>query len=270
MLRCERAPFSASTGMITDRMAKGEINSDPLSDRLKEAWTYLRKHKWIPTVVIVIIIVSSCVIYLYDKNGNSLDFSDTEVMVVVTGSMDGDPRNEYEICSIPIGSLIFVSHVPQDPVQAQNFYASLSVGDVLTFHHTNPATYEDMVVTHRIVSIADDPNGYVFTLQGDAIADDPTNSSVQVVDSWSGDVVGKVTGVSPLLGDLVVFLSGWTGKVVLIIIPCLILVASEVVSIVRNLRKARETGASEPENVPSSSDCIDDPLSDDKLFRRKR
>ena len=152
------------------------------------------------------------------------------------------------------------------------------MGDVLTFDYRHPVSQEEMVVTHRIVDISVSGGTYTFTLQGDTITDDPTNGSVQVVTSDSGDVIGKVVGVSHWLGVLTVFVSHWYGKLVLILIPCAILIASEVWNIVRTLRgdgagesgTDDRTGGSCTEGVPSGQDARRDPMSDDNLFRRHR
>lgn len=231
----------------------------------------------VASLVVAVAVVSS-VLYIWDCNGNSLDFSDTDMMIVISGSMDGEPREQYEIETIPVESMIFIRDVPSDPAEADSFYASLRVGDVLTFDYRHPVSQEEMVVTHRIVDISVSGGMYTFTLQGDTIADDPTNGSVQVVTSDSGDVIGKVVGVSHWLGVLTVFVSHWYGKLVLILIPCAILIASEVWNIVRTLREggAREsgtdgrTGISCPEGAPPGQDARRDPMSDDNLFRRHR
>ena len=228
----------------------------------------------------VIVVIGSAVGYAWVQNGNSLDFSETDYKIVISGSMDGEPRDQYDIPTIPVGSMVFIHKVPSGD-GAEGFYASLEVGDVLTFDYSHPVSHEDMVVTHRIISISESDGVYTYTLKGDSIADDPTNGSVQVVTSTSGDVIGKVVGVAPWLGQLVVFLSTWTGKFCLIVIPCLILIGSEVVSIIRTVRsdgkddeEAVEEGTSED---PTGSDTVEVAFTDkveridvseDGLFRR--
>ncbi len=153
--------------------------------------------------------------YIHGLNGDSFDLSDTEVRVVVSNSMDGEPRDEFDIETIPVGSMVFIEKVPEGPY-AYDFYTSLEVGDVVTFHFKNPVTRENMVVTHRIIDISNHNGDIRFTMAGDAIKDDPTNSSVQVVDASSGDMIGKVTGVSPTLGSVMTYISSAEGKAVLI------------------------------------------------------
>ena len=200
----------------------------------------VRLHK-ILKIGIIVAVLAVTAFYIHDHNdGFGLD---TEFKVVVSGSMDGEPRDEYPIHTIPTGSLVWIKPVPADPGDAAEFYSSLSVGDVLTFDYAHPITKEVMVVTHRIISIAEDTKGYVFELQGDSIADDPTNGSVQKVTSYSGDVIGKVSGVSPWLGQLVIFLSTLEGRICLIGIPCAIIVLAEFNSIRKNMASLRRGDA---------------------------
>ena len=231
-------------------------------------------------IAAIIVVIGSATGYAWYQNGGSLDFSETDYKIVVSGSMAGEPRDQYDISTIPVGSMVFIHKVPSGN-GAKAFYSSLQVGDVLTFDYTHPVSHEDMVVTHRIISITESNGVYTYTLKGDSIADDPTNGSVQVVTSASGDVIGKVVGVAPWLGQLVVFLSTWTGKFCLIIVPCLILIGSEVVSIIRTVRadgkdeeEAVEEGTSED---PTGSDTVEVAFTDkveridvseDGLFRR--
>ena len=169
--------------------------------------------------VAVALVVLTCILgignFFHDMNGGSFDFSETEMRVVVSGSMDGEPREEYDIRTIPVGSMVFIQKVPEGPY-ANDFYSSLRIGDVVTFNYKNPATREIMVVTHRIIDISNQGGDMRFTMAGDSILDDPTNSSKQVIYSSSGDMIGKVTGVSEGLGDITVFISSAHGKAVLI------------------------------------------------------
>ncbi len=193
----------------------------------------------IVAIIVVVAVVIGGLGYVIHINGNSLDFSHTEAKIVVSGSMDGEPR-DYPIKTIPTGSMVIIHGV-----DGNDFYSSLKIGDVLTFDYTHPVSKENMVVTHRIIEIAENNGVYTYTLKGDSIADDPTNGSVQIVTSDSGDVIGKVVGVSHWLGELVVFLSTWTGKLCLIVIPCVLIIAYEICNIIRALRMKDESKESD-------------------------
>ncbi len=189
----------------------------------------------IVAIIIVVAVVIGGIGYIIHINGDSLDFSHTDAKIVVSGSMDGEPR-DYPIRTIPTGSMVVIHKVDGD-----DFYPSLKIGDVLTFDYTHPVSKENMVVTHRIIEISESNGVYTYTLKGDSIADDPTNGSVQIVTSDSGDVIGKVVGVSHWLGELVIFLSTWTGKLCLIVIPCVLIIVYEIGNIVRALRMKDES-----------------------------
>lgn len=229
-----------------------------------------RGQRNIITVAIVAAVLLVSGMYIYDRNGGTLDFSETDVKIVVSGSMDGQPRGQYDIKTIPVGSMVFIHKVSEG--DSQVFYSSLEVGDVITFHYRHPVSYEDMVVTHRITSITESGGVYTYECRGDSIVDDPTNGSVQVVTSSSGDVIGKVVGVAPWLGQLVVFLSTWEGKVCLIITPCLILILSEMRNIIRILHGndggSEDIKDSSPVGLEFSSTVPPQERSDDVFVRR--
>ncbi len=203
-------------------------------------------------LAIVVLAVSFSAYYIYDHNDGF--GTDTDFKIVVSGSMDGERRTQYEIDTIPLGSLIWIKKVPTDPQTASDFYKNIAIGDVLTFSYTHPISKESMVVTHRVIDILESEGVFTYTLKGDSIDDDPTNGSTQTVTSASGDIIGKVSGVSPWLGQLTIFLSTMEGKIALIAIPCLILVAAEVSNIIRNVRKIRE----DSDRQQSIPDCIQD------------
>ncbi|MGN1044978.1 MAG: hypothetical protein ACI4Q9_03370 [Candidatus Methanomethylophilaceae archaeon] len=191
--------------------------------------------KLVAAVILIAAVAVPCY-HVYHANGDSFDFSNTETKVVVSGSMDGTPRSEYDIPTIPIGSMVFI----QKPV-SEEFYESLSVGDVLTFHYTDPVSRKDMVVTHRIVGITYTGYDYKYVLAGDAVADDPFNTATQTVYSSSGDIVGKVVGVSETLGSVATFVSSAAGKAVLIGLFAAIIAAIWVApAILRLLSKAEK------------------------------
>lgn len=185
-------------------------------------------HRSSRMAAIVLIVVACCAIgYGLHLNGWSPDPTGTEAMVVVSGSMDGGPR-DYDIATIPTGSLVIIRKASSDP---GGFYDSLNVGDVLTFRYVHPVSGERMNVTYRIADIEESSGVYTYTMKGDSVADDPTNGSVQIVTSDSGDVIGKVVGVSHWLGVLVVFMSTWAGRFCLIVVPCVVLILSEIRSL---------------------------------------
>lgn len=159
-----------------------------------------------------------------------------ELRVVTSDSMaecDQTDVSEYEIKSIPIRSMIFVEKIPQNEGEAEEWYRSLKVGDVLTFRYvyTNQVT-----ITHRITSITEkDTGGFVIELAGDNKNAD-SDQLYQTIDTSIPEnmnyVLGKVTGQSVIFGNILTMLKSPLGLIFLIIIPCFIIILLEVLKIV--------------------------------------
>ena len=68
-------------------------------------------------------------------------------------------------------------------------------GDVISFYSTDPAL-EGAVNTHRVVSISQDGDSYIYTTKGDA------NNAADLYDAQSRYLIGKVIWSSLFLGKL--------------------------------------------------------------------
>lgn len=139
----------------------------------------------------------------------------------------------YEIGSIPVNSVVFVETVPEDKESANDWYASLKKGDVLTFRYVYT---QQLTITHRIESIeANDHGGYTIVLTGDNKNDDSGILS-QTIDTANENspnyVIGKVTAQNYPLGLFLSILSKPVGIVLIIIVPCFIIILLEVMRIV--------------------------------------
>ena len=170
----------------------------------------------IPITITAVLFVST-LLFFFNLNGGSLDFSDSEMLVVPTGSMDGEPQNQYSIPTIPKDSIIMIHDLSDDQKK------DLAVGDVVTFYQGG------IYKVHRIVEI----DGDKITTKGDA------NQSADLPITFE-DIDGKVVGVAPLVGKVVSFIKGAvTGSPLLLFIGLVILVVMiysiiEVVGILRN------------------------------------
>ena len=132
--------------------------------------------------IVIASVAIACGLVLFHFNGDSVDPTDRQVVLVVTDSMDGDVR-EYEIDSFPADTLVMVKHL--SPYERQ----FLRVGDVISYH------YDGSLVHHRVVLIGD---GYVY-VHGD------NNHSTEKV--MLEDINGKVVGTSIVLGHALAFVS---------------------------------------------------------------
>ena len=124
------------------------------------------------------LIVISCAFLLYDLNGNSLDLSDREMILVVSNSMDGE-ENRYEVDSFPANTLVMIEHVPDNELRF------LRVGQVISYHD------DAHLIHHRIVQVNDD-SLYVRGDNGhstDKVLFSDVNGVVVGTNSWVGQAV---------------------------------------------------------------------------------
>lgn len=147
----------------------------------------------------------------------------------------------YKIKSIPIRSCIFIEVVPEGEKAQAEWYANLKVGDVLTFKYVYT---KQETITHRITSIEKNENGgYTITLEGDNKNSD-SNLLTQTIDTSQTTspnyVIGKVTGQNYLLGLLVYAFKTPVGIVCIVIIPCLIIIAFEIMRLIKVFGKEKK------------------------------
>ncbi len=178
-----------------------------------------------------------------DIDGTATVFG-TQLRFVQSSSMEKCKETDvsaYKIKSIRVKSCVFIQTVPEDESKQNEWYSKLKVGDVLTFKYEYGHKQE--TITHRIVNIQKkETSGYIITLTGDNKTSE-SNLLSQTIDTSLADspnyIIGKVTGQSYLLGLLVYALKTPVGIVCLIIIPCLIIIAFEVMRIIRVLSKEK-------------------------------
>ena len=158
------------------------------------------------TSVILVIFLAICVLALVSsfvmKNNNegTVNIFGHQMLVVITNSMgkcDATDVSGYEIGSIPQGSMIFIQSVPKDKAAADEWYADLKKGDVLTFRYVYA---QQITITHRITSIEEKEGGYIISLAGDNVNADTQDQLYQTIDtSRENDpnyVMGKVIWTS--------------------------------------------------------------------------
>ena len=164
-----------------------------------------------------------------------------QMRVVASGSMEECAETDvsaYEIGPIPIRSMIFVEVMPSDPAEADEWYRSLKVGDVLTFRYVYTT---QVTITHRITSISEkETGGFIIKLAGDNKADD-SQPLYQTIDTSipnnTNYIIGKVTGQAYLLGVLMSLLMTPLGMVLVVILPCFVIMMMEISKIVRSFRE---------------------------------
>ena len=173
--------------------------------------------KIVISFAIILIIIVTVTVFFYHFNGDSLDFSNREILTVPTNSMDGEPQ-DYPIPTIPEDSLIMVHLLSDDEKK------DLKVGDVVTFHQGG------IDKVHRIIEIRD--NGTLVT-KGD------NNQSADAPITY-GDVFGKVVGVAPTVGKVVSAIRDFTLDSPILIIIGIILLIILIYSIIEIIGIVKE------------------------------
>jgi hypothetical protein len=138
------------------------------------------KWKAIAWAIVIIILVSASLYAFYQFNGKSLDFTNRQVLLIVTDSMDGDVT-EYEIDSFPSNTFVMIKHLTDEEK------LQLQIGDVISFH------YNGDLIHHRIIETHFD-KGYLIT-HGD---NTHANETVPL-----SDINGKVVGTNHWFGEVV-------------------------------------------------------------------
>ncbi len=186
-------------------------------------------------LILAVVTLVLTVLSKRDSDGAATLFG-YQMRVVTSDSMaecEATDVSEFAIKSIPVRSMIFVELVPEDKTEADAWYSSVQVGDVLTFRYVYTS---QVTITHRVTSItAKETGGYIIELEGDNKSSD-SNLLTQIIDTSETNspnyVVGKVVGQNYLLGFLISLLSQPVGLVFIIIVPCFIVILLEVIKII--------------------------------------
>jgi len=140
-------------------------------------------------------------------------------LIVSSGSMQP---------AIHAGSLVLISPIKEVASPVGENTKELQVGDVITYkNQTNP----NLLVTHRIKSIVKENNQILIETKGDA------NNAPDVEKVRFENVVGKVLFAVPFLGFPVAFAKTIPGYILMIIIPALAIILSEVWVIKKEIEK---------------------------------
>lgn len=207
------------------------------------------------------------------RGGDAVNLFGREARIVVSNSMEMSEDEEfnksiqqYKIKDIKVRTMVFIKRAPDpetDPEKAKAFYASLKVGDVLTFRYYFGGAKPDWandnsaqpVITHRIVDLTPLDDGHFrIVLQGDNRAAGHT-PDVQTLytDAYLGnrgderykEVIGKVTGKSVVLGNIAYAVRQPIGIALIIIVPCAVIIIWQIVRIALVIAEDKKKKAAE-------------------------
>lgn len=146
------------------------------------------------------------------KSGEAPNILGHYVFRVMTGSMEPE---------IPTDSIIVVKETELSRIEPD---------DIISYYSDDPQL-DGTVNTHRVVSVEQEGEEYIFTTKGDA------NALPDQYPAQGKKVLGKVVFISYSLGVVVNFLSSPIAFVLLIILPLLCIFISNLVRMVSSARK---------------------------------
>ena len=203
------------------------------------------------------------------RNNGASNLFGYEMRIVVSDSMEKSEYSvdvsQYDSKEIKVKSMVFIERVPEDAGKANDWYASLKVGDVLTFAFVSSVTQD--VITHRITSIETTDNGYRITLQGDNRAKEDAVVSQQTIYTSPADytsdndkynyVIGKVVGQSLVLGGIVYGVSQPVGVALIVILPCSLIIVWQIFRVVNVVNEDRKRKAAERQKEQSEQQALE-------------
>lgn len=148
--------------------------------------------------VSAVLILGIAVILIAGKFG----IGGVRALVVQSGSMEPHISTKSIVITVP-----------------SSFY---SKDDIITFKQSGR---ENVLVTHRIVSMENTSRGNEFVTKGDA------NEEADGETILANDIIGKVVFSIPLIGYIVSFAQTQAGFILLVIIPAVAIVYSELINI---------------------------------------
>lgn len=167
-------------------------------------------------------------------------------LTVESDSMAGEEKDSFTK-----NDLIFVKLAPKINTE---FVKNIKVGDIITFEYATPSS-GIVLNTHRVVEIRENANGTrTFITQGDYVAmndaykyvpgseeNDP--SKYEVVEQ--AFVVAKYTGKLSGAGKTMKYVRSSTGFLVCVVIPTAIFLIFELVILVINITKFKQSKLNE-------------------------
>ncbi|MGB9706564.1 MAG: signal peptidase I [Microgenomates group bacterium] len=174
-----------------------------LKKKLKKAISIFQ---WVLTAVLVLVVL----LLIFTTFNPVKSF---QIFRVMSGSME--PK-------IKVGSVVFVQKVKPE---------ILKEGNIITF-----TSREDpnITITHRLIAIEEKEGQTVFKTRGDA------NNSDDISETLPGQIKGRVVFSLPFLGYLSVWIRKPLGFGLLVILPAILIIISEILNIKKTIEKEVE------------------------------
>lgn len=134
----------------------------------------------------------------------------------------------YHLYTVATGSMTGVYDV-NDVIVVETYDTSkLKVGDDIAYLG-NRGGFEDKLVTHRIIKIEESENGRIFTTKG-------VSNQVEDPSITSSQIVGKVTGILPVVTQLNHVIKSQAGFFCLIFCPLVLVIVLEILQTITDIK----------------------------------
>ena len=117
----------------------------------------------------------------------------------------------------------------------------IKVDDIITFISKEIQT-AGTPITHRVIGIVETETGIKYRTKGDH------NNTADFALIAPEELIGKVYLRIPMIGYVQTFMTKPLGWILIIVIPCLLIIGSDVVKLVKNGGKKEEETVTEQEN----------------------
>lgn len=155
----------------------------------------------------------------------------------------------YHLYTVATGSMAGVYDVNDVIIVKSLDTSKLKVGDDVAYIG-NRGGLENKLVTHRIIKIEDGENGRIFTTKG-------VSNQVEDPSITSSQIVGKVTGILPVVTQLNHIIKSQAGFFCLIFCPLVLVIVLEILQTITDVRL-------EKNELKKISNDDDDNSSDDE------
>lgn len=155
--------------------------------------------------------------------GETPSFFGYNVYYILTGSMEPE---------LSAGDII---------IGKQTDHSELCVGDIITYNGMEGQT-KDKIITHKIIEINDSNGEPEFITKGDAneIEDPPVAAD---------QIISKMVLKVPLAGKMFSAVNSRFGFLLIIILPLVLLLVSEIISLIKVCKNMREEEQIEKQSI---------------------
>lgn len=199
----------------------------PKIEKFRSAFNRIIKFLWDIFFIVFVAIVLVAIIYgIYTKrNGNNGYVPIVSAYVIVSPSM---------VPTINVRDAV-IAYRPN--------VESLKKGDIITFTSTD-ARYSGLTVTHRILGISKSEDGQIaYQTKGD------NNTTPDAALVLGSNIYGKVFFIVPWLGYLQVFLTTTYGWILLVVLPCIVIIISDMIKLIKTLLNSKVPSKMDFRNV---------------------